>query len=230
MDIITYALCKKIAKAAVSGIKNLTINGTDLIIETNDGVQLTMHFPTPKDGISIVNVEINNQNHLICTLSDNSTIDAGEINGIGGGLIQKNKVSQFPSIGKEDTLYLEKDTETLYYWNGTKYELLSEGTGSAKLETAKIEFDGINDTFNLPIDNVNMNVYVNGIYYTEDEDYTIDRTVTPNTITFTEIYEDWESCRITYIKSSNSGESGDPSSLTFATLSDIQDLFKEETK
>ena len=74
MDIVTYALCKKIAKAAVSGIKNLTINGTDLIIETNDGVQLTMHFPTPKDGVSIVNVEINNQNHLICTLSDNSII------------------------------------------------------------------------------------------------------------------------------------------------------------
>lgn len=72
----------------------------DLIIETNDGKQLTMTFPKPSDGkdglngadgkdgkdgangidgISIVSIKVDENNHLICTLSDSSTIDAGEI-------------------------------------------------------------------------------------------------------------------------------------------------------
>lgn len=79
MDIVTYALCKKIAAGAVSGIKSLTVNGTTLTIETNDGQTVDMIFPTPADGISITDVKINNNKHLICTMSDNSTIDAGEV-------------------------------------------------------------------------------------------------------------------------------------------------------
>lgn len=79
MDIVTYALCKKLAAAAVSGISNLSVNGTDLIIETNDGNQITMSFPTPKDGVSVTKLEINEDNRLICTLSDGTEIDAGEV-------------------------------------------------------------------------------------------------------------------------------------------------------
>lgn len=37
------------------------------------------------NGVSVTNVQINAQNHLIVTLSDGSTIDAGEISGGGGG-------------------------------------------------------------------------------------------------------------------------------------------------
>lgn len=106
MDVVTYALCKKLAAAAVSGIKNLTIQGTNLIIQTTDGKTMTMAFPTPadgkdgkdgvngkdgingkdgadglngQDGVSIVDVEISKDNHVICTLSDGSTIDAGKL-------------------------------------------------------------------------------------------------------------------------------------------------------
>lgn len=103
MDIVTYALCKKLAAAAVSGIKNLTVQGTKLIIQTTDGKTMTMTFPTPadgkdgingvdgkdgkdgvdglngQDGVSIVNVEISENNHVLCTLSDGSMIDAGEL-------------------------------------------------------------------------------------------------------------------------------------------------------
>lgn len=49
MDIVTYALCKKLAKAAVSGISNITVDGLTLIIEMNDGNVLEMEFPTPDD-------------------------------------------------------------------------------------------------------------------------------------------------------------------------------------
>lgn len=79
MDIVTYALCKKIASAAVSGIKDLTVEDTTLYIETNDGNVIEMNFPTPKDGVSITNVDMDNKHHLICTMSDGSTIDAGEM-------------------------------------------------------------------------------------------------------------------------------------------------------
>lgn len=79
MDIVTYALCKKIASAAVSGIKDLRIDGTKLYIETNDGEILEMDFPTPEDGVSITDVDINNNHHLICTMSNGETVDAGEV-------------------------------------------------------------------------------------------------------------------------------------------------------
>ena len=79
MDIVTYALCKKIASAAVSGINSLRVEDTTLYIETNDGNTIEMEFPTPEDGVSIVDIDINNNKHIICTMSDGSTIDAGEI-------------------------------------------------------------------------------------------------------------------------------------------------------
>lgn len=233
MDIVTYALCKKLAKSAISGIKNLTVNGLDLIIETNDGNKFTMTFPKPadgldgKDGNSVVSIKIDNNNHLICTMSDETTIDAGEIKGIGGGLIQANKVSQFPTKGKDDTLYLSKEDNGLYYWDGISYAPIVSNTVEifAKLETAAIEFDAINYTFDLPVDKVAVNVYVNGMYLTEDIDYTIDRTVTPNQITFTELYEEWEICSITYLKPVSGGDAPD-TDLDYATTEDIDKLFE----
>lgn len=84
MDIVTYALAKKLAAAAVSGISNLQVNGTDLVITTKDGQTLTMNFPTPQDGISIANIIVNDDNHLICTLSDGNEIDAGIVPTVEG--------------------------------------------------------------------------------------------------------------------------------------------------
>ena len=84
MDIITYALCKKLAAAAVSGVSNIRIDGQTLYITTNDGVTLEMTFPTPKDGVSIIDVTINEQNHLICHLDNGEDIDAGEVKTVQG--------------------------------------------------------------------------------------------------------------------------------------------------
>ena len=230
MDIITYALCKKLAAAAVSGIKNITVNGTDLVISTNDGNTITMHFPTPKDGNSIVDIKIDTNNHLICEMQDGTLIDAGEIpGGTGGGVIQANRVGDFPTIGNEDTLYLSKEDEKLYYWNGTKYQAITPDATEvlAELETGKIKFDGIEKSFDLPIDRVEYNVYVNGIYMTQADDYTIDRSSTPNKIIFEEIWEATDSCSLTYLKATKPGEGGGIN-FDFATEQDILNLFKEE--
>ena len=80
MDIITYALTKKIAEAAASGIERMWVEGLTLYIQPKEGDVMTIEFPTPEDGKSIINVMINEDNHhLICTMSDSSIIDAGEL-------------------------------------------------------------------------------------------------------------------------------------------------------
>lgn len=80
MDIITYALCKKIAASAVSGIADMIVDGTTLTIITNDGNSIDIHFPTPADGVSIVDVKLDQESrHLFCKMSDHTEIDAGYI-------------------------------------------------------------------------------------------------------------------------------------------------------
>ena len=84
MDMTLYALLNKKIKGAVSGISNYTIIGTDLIFTFTNGTTATMHFPEPAPGVSIINVEVDESNHLICSLSDHTIIDAGLIPTIKG--------------------------------------------------------------------------------------------------------------------------------------------------
>lgn len=84
MDIISYVLSKRIAEGAVSGVRGMSVDGQTLNIECNDGTHLEMNFPTPADGASIVDVDITAQKHLICTLSNGNTIDAGEVPTVQG--------------------------------------------------------------------------------------------------------------------------------------------------
>lgn len=84
MDVISYVLSKRIAEGAVSGVAGMSVDGQTLNIECNDGTHLEMEFPTPADGVSIVDVDITAQKHLICTLSDGNTIDAGEVPTVQG--------------------------------------------------------------------------------------------------------------------------------------------------
>ena len=147
MDIITYSLCKKLCKSAVSGVKSYRVEGLNLIIVLNDGTELTMAFPVPE-------------------------------------------------------------------------------VSAVELRTATLEFDNTSTIFNLPIDDVKVNVYVNGIYLTENVDYTINRDVHPNQIEFELVYEDFESCTITYLKAGPDDEPGDVlDSIDFATPDDIDNMF-----
>jgi hypothetical protein len=114
MDIITYKLAQKYADQVAAGFSSVTVDGMKIIFTLNDGKTATVIVPAPKDGedgISITNVTLNNQSHLICTLSDSSTIDAGLIRqGVDGNGIT--------SIEKTKTEGLV-DTYTIYFTNGT---------------------------------------------------------------------------------------------------------------
>ena len=79
MDVITYALCKKLVAATASGISNIEVVGSDLVFTTSSGEQLTVTLPLPESNISITEIIIDKNNHLLYTLSDGSVIDVGAL-------------------------------------------------------------------------------------------------------------------------------------------------------
>ena len=84
MDIISYALCKKIAEHAVSGVQSMSIEGQNLIINTKDSGVLTMTFPTPKDGVSVTDIDVNANNQIVFAMSDGTEFISGKIPTVKG--------------------------------------------------------------------------------------------------------------------------------------------------
>ena len=74
-----YALLNKKIKGLTSGIQSANVQGTSIIFTMNDGTKQIMTFPEPKDGVSIVGINIDENNNLIFELSDGNSINAGEI-------------------------------------------------------------------------------------------------------------------------------------------------------
>lgn len=86
MDFITYSRAKKaldVAEGAISGVKSVTVNGTSLHFVFNDGSTDDMFFPNVQ-GTSIVGVNVDENKHLFCTLSDGTVVDAGEVPTVKG--------------------------------------------------------------------------------------------------------------------------------------------------
>ena len=74
------ALSKNYTNMVALGIGNMRVEDTTVyftIAQTGEEVSVTL--PTPKDGVSIETVEIDENNHIICTMSDGTTVDAGEL-------------------------------------------------------------------------------------------------------------------------------------------------------
>ena len=84
MDVISYALSKKIAAHVVSGIQSMSVNGQTLTINTKDSGVLTMTFPTPKDGVSVTDIDVNTNNQIVFTMSDGSEFISGKIPTVKG--------------------------------------------------------------------------------------------------------------------------------------------------
>ena len=95
MDIITYALSKKIAAHALSGVQSMSINGQTLTINTKDGGVLTMTFPTPKDGVYVADIDVNANNQIIFTMSDGTEFISGKIPTVKGDKGDPFKYSDF---------------------------------------------------------------------------------------------------------------------------------------
>lgn len=95
MDIIDIAIAKAYVNATADGLGAVTgapctIKSTEKTEDGNivtfewtgnSGVTQTSQITVEdgEDGISVVSMEIDSNNHLVCTMSDGSTIDAGEM-------------------------------------------------------------------------------------------------------------------------------------------------------
>lgn len=77
IDITTYALCKKLISSALTGVSEFTLNGNTMNITTKDGKTSSADLPAPKDGVSVSNAKIDENNNLIFEMSDGSTKIAG---------------------------------------------------------------------------------------------------------------------------------------------------------
>lgn len=87
MDMTLYALLNKKIKGVISGVDSVQVKNQNLVFNFTDGSTQTMIFPTPadgKNGTSIIDIDVDAANHLICTMSDNTIIDAGMVNTVQG--------------------------------------------------------------------------------------------------------------------------------------------------
>lgn len=74
----SYALSKSLVASVAAGISNYNISDSGLLtFETSDGETLSYQFREPADGVSITDVSINANKHLIITYSDGVVEDAG---------------------------------------------------------------------------------------------------------------------------------------------------------
>lgn len=86
-------------------------------------------------------------------------------------------------------------------------KILGEDTGEndeeeefdMEFKNGKIIFDGTSTTFDLPIGYVAIQVYTNGLYLSEDVDYTINKSTSPNTITFNDVFKESDTGTLVYL-------------------------------
>jgi len=79
MDIMSLALAKKFALKVAAGFSDVEVDGMNIIFTLNDNTKVTLTVPTPANGISIVDVDIDSNKNLICTMSNGSVINAGQM-------------------------------------------------------------------------------------------------------------------------------------------------------
>ena len=84
MDYITKTLCNNYTNLTLLGFTNVEVNGSTITFTFQDGSTATVTLPTPADGKSITNVNIDSDGSLICTLSDGTTINAGTVPTVKG--------------------------------------------------------------------------------------------------------------------------------------------------
>lgn len=178
-----YAICKKAAAGAVSGVREMSVDGLTLNIECNDGTHLEMTFPEPEDGKSITDVDINAENHLICTMSDGTEIDAGELPGGKGGGELTEELTASVTVGgiKSGTTYEEGTSfETLFkdMLNPTAYPTLTNPSASLTATGTKLLETGatLSVTFTLTLNRGSINPAYGTSGYRSGvaENYTLD--------------------------------------------------------
>ena len=168
MDIVTYKLSQKYADKVAAGFSSVRVDGLNIIFTLNDGKTATVAVPAPKDGVSITNVSLNQQNHLICTLSDGTAIDAGLVpQGVDGRDAKINGVNTLTiEAGDNITLDQEGNTLTINSIGGG-----SGGTSNYNALTNKPKINNVELKGNKSLND--LGIQPAGNYLTEETDPTV---------------------------------------------------------
>ena len=147
MDITTLSLAKKYANKVAAGFSNVEVQGNNLIFTLNDGTKATMTIPIPEngsDGVSVIDLSIDENGNLLCHMSNGSTINAGKIptDGLGTGTGNVSSdiinsivvVDTLPEVEEDGVLYLVKEIK--YITNPTmKMGYISTSNGTEREAT-----------------------------------------------------------------------------------------------
>ena len=178
MDIISYSLSKKIASSAVSGVSSMSVSGTTLNIDTNDGQRLQMVFPQPKDGLSVTDIDVNANNQIVFTMSDGTEFISGKIPTVKGDKGDPFTYDDFTEeqldalkgeSGFSPTAKVEKvgDTATITITDkdGTTTATIKDGQGGSggSGEENKIDSISVNGVNVVPDENKNVDITVPSI-------------------------------------------------------------------
>lgn len=154
MDIVTYALAKKMASSVASGITEVRTDGTNIKFKTADGNWFTVKLN------SVSNATVSANGHLIIELSDGTSIDAG--------VLPVGTMDTALSATSENGVQNKVVTAAL---NG-KQNALTAGTG-VTIDTT----DPANPEISANVDYTNLiNKPIKLSDFTNDEDF-IDNTV-----------------------------------------------------
>ena len=164
MDIITYALSKKIAAHALSGVQSMSVNGQTLIINTKDSGVLTITFPTPKDGVSVTDIDVNANNQIVFIMSDGTEFISGKIPTVKGD----PGFSPIITENADNTDKIYKLDITTADSTFTTPNLKGTGTGGSGEENIidSISVNGVNVA---PDENKNVDITVPNIYVGDTE-------------------------------------------------------------
>ena len=154
MDIVSYALNKKIAEHAVSGVQSMSVEGQNLIINTKDSGVLTMTFPTPKDGVSVTDIDVNANNQIVFTMSDGTEFISGKIPTVKGDAGFSPTITE--NVGNTDKIY-KLDITTV---DSTFTTPNLKGGAGGSGEENKIDSISVNGINIAPDENKNVDITV----------------------------------------------------------------------
>ena len=154
MDTVVYALAKKMVASVASGITEVQTDGTNIRFKTADGEWFTVRLN------SVENATVSANGHLIITLTDGATIDAG--------VLPVGTMDAALSATSENGVQNKVITAAL----GGKQNILAAGTGISIDNT-----DPANPTISANVDYTNLiNKPTKLSDFTNDEGF-IDNTV-----------------------------------------------------
>lgn len=191
----------KIGTAGKTGVYSTTVAlpqaiGTATKINKSDLTEIVKPSVAYSDGSEVVG---SNSVHALIVSSDATTVTVKTVTDLTiDSFIQVADETALPKTGASNVLYFLQDVREFRIWDDTSLTYIKPRQPQEVIED--ITFDGTSDTYTLPpkVIEHDFTVYINSIRNFENDDYTIDKV--NNTITFTTIYDTWDTCKIIYTK------------------------------